>query len=146
MGIDTTRQEKCAATLLTAITDYNELRQQYNDFINTGDTTNKEALLQFELRFNNLLGDLIPVSSRILGNSLMYNEKRASNHKSTLEVEIMRGGEKSQTKAKAYAAATQEHRDFLEEGIFWRESYNTIDGIINSIERYLTLITHYTKI
>lgn len=140
------REAACAEILTSSIATYTELRESYTDFINKGDTSNKEALLQFELRFNNLLGDLIPVSSRIIANQTTYNDKRASSLKSKIEVDYMEGDMKSQTKAKAYASASDEHMDFLADAIFWVESANTIKEMMSSIKSFINNITHYSKL
>jgi|31_taG_2_1085359.scaffolds.fasta_scaffold03540_6 hypothetical protein len=139
------RQENAAKTLKDLTERYNTLREQFIDFVNRGDTTKKEQFLEFETRFNTLLGDFIPVHSRVYAIRTQHDDKHATAFKYRNAVEISKEDKVSLNKAIDLSSGSVDYKEFLDDRVFWYESYNTVSGMVDSIKSYINNITHYLK-
>ena len=111
------RQEKAAVALSAFIKDYNSLRESYKDYIDKGDRTNKETLLEFELRFNKLLGDIIPTYSRLYSIRTEHDDKHCTAFKYRKAIQLVKDEEVSLNKAGEMASGSEDYKEFLDERV-----------------------------
>lgn len=142
---------KIAERLTDIQARYKTTIESYNNYVRTSEHK-KETFVDFEERFNNMLAELVPVSAFIYGKRTRHDDRASSAVKSRICRSIFQGSnteyekESSWAKVESFAAASEEYKEFLEDRAFWYESFETIEGMQESIKAYLTAITHRIKL
>lgn len=142
---------KVAEKLTDIQARYKTTIESYNNYVRHSEHK-KETFVEFEERFNNMLAELVPVSSFIYGKRTRHDDRASSAVNSRIRRSIFQGTnaeyekENSWAKVESFAAASEEYKEFLEDRAFWYESFETIEGMQESIKAYLTAITHRIKL
>lgn len=133
------------------VESYRSVRESYLNYVRHSEQK-KESLVEFEEKFNEVLASLVSISSLVYGQRTRHDDRASSSVKARICRSIFNGTNKefekesSWSKVESFAGATEEFSTFLEDRAFWYESYETIEGMRESVKSYLTAITHRIKL
>lgn len=134
------------------IEEFENIRSSFKSFCSKGDN-NKDALLEFQHRFVDLKADLRYWHTKMLNHSELRSDKGATAIKMRIATAMVRDeydfkdGETpmydkapSITNADKFAAATKEYKEFLEQRVFFKESFVNIQDLREDLSLYITLV------
>lgn len=122
------------------------------------DDTYRDALLELEHRFVDIRADLRPHHTEMLAKAENRSDKSATAVKYRISLSMVKGeyefkeGEKPMydkpptiSSAEKYAAATIEYKTFLQQRVFYKESFVNIADLREDIQGYILLIKDKLK-
>ena len=98
---------------------------------------NKDLLHEYSDRFTKLYKEIGPHCSETYGYRTMHDDKAASAIKARIARRLMETEKMTWNKAESLAAASQEYTDFLQERVFYYESWDSVDHLRNTIKQYI---------
>lgn len=127
------------------IEQFEEIRGTYRAFIRNSEL-NRESLMEFQGRFNDLKADLRPHHAEVSRQYTKFDDKSATAIKYRLAVSISRGEHEdfdscSINQAEKYAPASKEYKKFIDSRVFWKESLVNINDLRDDISSYLIEIS-----
>lgn len=127
------------------IEDFDNQRKTYRLVIQEKEV-NRETLMEFQGRFNDLKADLRPHHAEVSRQYTKFDDKSATAIKYRLAVAISRGEHEdfescSINQAEKYAPASKEYKKFIELRVFWKESLVNINDLRDDISSYLIEIS-----
>jgi hypothetical protein len=127
------------------IEEFEELRGTYRAFIRNSEL-NRDSLMEFQGRFNDLKADLRPHHAEVSRQYTTRDDKAATAIKYRLAVSISKGDHEdfescSINQAEKFAPASKEYKKFLEQRAFWKESLVNINDLRDDISSYLIEIS-----
>lgn len=110
---------------------YNDTRESYKNYINRG-SVNKDGLIDFQGRFNNIKADLTPWKAKYTNEWVRRDDKSATAIKFRIAVAITNGTYKDAegkplfekctiTNAEKYASASKEYQEFVDQRAEYKE-------------------------
>lgn len=131
------------------IQDYENLRKSFRDFTRNSDN-NKQGLIEFEGRFIDLKANLRQYKNKIRSEFRTRGDKQATALKSRIAVQISEGSfnefeQCTFSKAKDLAPATDAYKIFLEESVFFEESFANLNDIYEIATLYINEIKDRIK-
>lgn len=127
------------------INDFEDIRSTFRVFIRDSEV-NKEGLLEFQGRFNDLKADLRPHHAKVSREYSNRDDKSATAIKFRIALAISRGEHEdfdscSINQAEKLASASKEYKKFLEQRVFWKESLVNVNDLRDDISSYLIEIS-----
>lgn len=131
------------------INDYENLRKSFRDFTRNSDN-NKSTLIEFEGRFIDLKADIRQYKNKIRLEYRKRGDKQATALKARIAVQISEGSfnefeQCTFSKAKDLAPASNEYKIFLEESVFFEESFANLNDIYEIATLYINEIKDRIK-
>lgn len=133
------------------IEDYENARTTLRH-ITSSDDNYKDALLEMQHRLLDLRADLRPWHTKMLKASETRSDKASTAIKMRIAVAMVKGeyefkeGEKPMyeklptiSNSDKYAAATKEYKEFLEQKVFYKESFVNIADLREDISAFILL-------
>ena len=150
-----TPEEKFASRLQELIQTYEATRESYRNFTNRGDL-NKNTLLEFQGRFNDLKADLRVYHTYFTNGWTKRDDKSATSLKFRIAVAISEGRYEDEndpttyekcsiTAAEKYAAGSSRYKQFIEQRGFYRESLTNISDLRDEMSNYVNEIKDRLK-
>lgn len=127
-------------TLDEIVDEFEGLRKTYRAFISNSEL-NRESLMEFQGRFNDLKADLRPHHAEVSRQYTKFDDKSATAIKYRLAHAISKGEHEdfencSINQAEKYAAASKEYKQFIEGRVFWKEGLVNINDLREDINSY----------
>ena len=139
------------------IEDYENARVSLRSII-ASDTNYKDALLEMQHRLLDLRADLRPWHTKMLKASELRSDKQATAIKHRIGLAMVKGeyefkdGEKPMyeklptiSNAEKYASASREYKEFLEQKVFYKESFVNIADLREEIASFVLLVKDKLK-
>ena len=139
------------------IEDYENARVALRSII-ASDTNYKDALLEMQHRLLDLRADLRPWHTKMLKASELRSDKQATAIKHRIGLAMVKGeyefkdGEKPMyeklpniSNAEKYASASREYKEFLEQKVFYKESFVNIADLREEIASFVLLVKDKLK-
>lgn len=127
------------------LNDFEDLRGTFRVFIRDSEV-NRDALMEFQGRFNDLKADLRPHHAKVSREYSNRDDKSATAIKFRIALAISRGEHEdfdscSINQAEKLASASKEYKKFLEQRVFWKESLVNVNDLRDDISSYLIEIS-----
>lgn len=137
------------------IDEFGELRKTFQTYMKSSNT-NKDALIEFQLRLVELKADLTPWHKKVASEYEKRSDKAATAIKYRICVSISNGefvdkGEEnpfekcSLNQAEKLAASTKTYKEFLDQRAFYRESLINVVDLREDVNSYINLIKDILK-
>ena len=97
----------------------------------------KDTLHEYTDRFTRLYKEIGKYCSETYGYRTMHDDKAASAIKARIARKLMEDEKMSWNKAESLAAASSEYMDFLEQRVFYYESWDSVDHLRNTLKQYI---------
>lgn len=122
------------------IEDFDDIRSSFRSLTRSGNE-NRESLIEFQSRFNDLKADLRPIHAQVSREWTARDDKSATAIKYRLAVAISKGAHPdfdscSINQAEKYAPASKEYKDFIAQRSFWKESLVNVNDLRDDINSY----------
>lgn len=132
------------------IEDFESLRSTYRTFTRSSDL-NRDSLMEFQGRFNDLKSDLRPHHTKVSREYTSRDDKSATAIKFRIALSISKGEHPdfdscSINQAEKFASASKEYKKFIDQRSFWRESLVNINDLRDDISSYLIEISTRLKL
>lgn len=138
------------------IEDYEELRESYKSFrVNT--EMDEKPLLEYQSRFIDLKADLRPWVNKMVAEYTKRDDKAATAIKYRISVAMMKDNyipkngvpiydkPPSVSHADKFAAASTEYKEFLEQRVFYKESYTNVLSLRDDLTEYINSTKQYLR-
>ena len=134
---------------------YNDTRESYKNYITRG-SVNKDGLIDFQSRFNEIKADLTPWKSKFTNEWVRRDDKSATAIKFRIAVAITNGTYKDAdgkplfekctiTNAEKYASASKEYQEFVDQRAEYKEYVTNLTDLREDCNSYSLLINNMLK-
>lgn len=148
-------ESKFAEKLQEVLSQFEDIRKSYRNFINNGDN-NKTTLLEFQGRFVDLKADLKVYHTHFTNEWVRRDDKASTAIKFRIAVAISEGRYEDEedatvyekcsiTSAEKYASGSKRYKDFIDQRGFYRESLTNISDVREDINSYINEIKDRLK-
>lgn len=143
--------------LAEILSEYELQRETYRNFTTSGDSRNKDTLLEFQARFTDIKADLRYYHSKLTRNWTRFDDKSATAIKFRLAIAISQGEYKDKegkpifdacsiNQAEKFASGSDKYKEFVDKRAFHKESLVNISDLRDDISSYLMEIQQRLKL